>query len=72
MTALKSWAESGRRLVDTAMGPRPRRPGHPQRPLGERAFAARCIAGTDIAITAGRFAYVGPDASPMHRPGDAR
>ncbi len=62
MADFKTWAESGRLLVDVCMG---------------RAFAdtvirqgrwvnvhsGEIIPGTDIAIASGRFAYVGPDAA---------
>ena len=62
MTALKSWAESGRRLIDTAMG---RVPADMviRRGRWVNVHSGEVIDDTDIAIADGRFAYVGPDAS---------
>jgi adenine deaminase len=62
MTALKSWAETAPRLVDTAMG----------RAMADMVIRNGCwvnvhsgeiIPGIDVAIAGGRFAYVGPDAA---------
>ncbi len=62
MSALKSWAESAALLVDTAMGRR-----HAEMVVRKgrwvNVHSGEIIPDTDIAITAGRFAYVGPDAS---------
>jgi adenine deaminase len=62
MSTLKSWAETAPLLVDTAMGRRKAdvviRNG-----LWVNVHSGEIIPRTDIAITAGRFAYVGPDAS---------
>jgi adenine deaminase len=62
MTVLKSWADSGRRLIDTAMG---RVPADLVIRKGRwvNVNSGEIINDTDIAIAEGRFAYVGPDAS---------
>ncbi len=62
MTGLKSWAETASLLIDTAMG---RRKADMVIRQGRwvNVHSGEIIAGVDIAITAGRFAYVGPDAS---------
>lgn len=62
MSALKSWAETAPLLVDTAMG---RRKAEMVIRKGRwvNVHSGEIIPDTDIAITAGRFAYVGPDAS---------
>ncbi len=62
MTALKDWAETAPLLIDTAMG---RRKADMVIRGGKwvNVHSGEIIAGTDVAITAGRFAYVGPDAS---------
>lgn len=62
MTALKSWAELAPALIDTAMG---RRKADMVIRKGRwvNVHSGEIIPGTDIAITGGRFAYVGPDAS---------
>ena len=62
MSALKSWAETAPLLVDTAMG---RRKAETVIRKGRwvNVHSGEIIPDTDIAITAGRFAYVGPDAS---------
>ena len=62
MTALESWAKTAKRLVDTTMG---RTPADMVIRNGRwvNVHSGEIIADTDIAITAGRFAYVGPDAT---------
>jgi adenine deaminase len=62
MTALKSWADTASLLIDTAMG---RRKADMVIRQGKwvNVHSGEIIPGIDIAITAGRFAYVGPDAS---------
>ncbi|WP_373504885.1 adenine deaminase [Aestuariivirga sp.] len=62
MTALKSWAETASLLVDTAMG---RRKADMVISKGRwvNVHSGEIIPAIDIAITAGRFAYVGSDAS---------
>jgi adenine deaminase len=62
MTALKSWAETAPLLIDTAMG---RRKADMVVRNGRwvNVHSGELIPATDVAITAGRFAYVGPDAS---------
>lgn len=62
MHELKSWAETASLLVDTAMG---RRKADMVIRQGRwvNVHSGEIIPATDIAITAGRFAYVGPDAS---------
>jgi adenine deaminase len=68
MTTLKSWADTAHLLIDTAMG---RRKAEMVIRNGRwvNVHSGEIIAGTDIAITAGRFAYVGPDASHAIGPG---
>lgn len=62
MSTLNSWAVSAPGLIDTAMG---RRKADMVVRNGRwvNVHSGEIIPGTDIAITAGRFAYVGPDAS---------
>src|SRR5688572_9307010 len=64
---LKTWLEAGPLLVDVAMGRAPAdlviRDGR-----WVNVHSGEIIPGTDIAIAAGRFAYVGPDAG--HAIGD--
>lgn len=62
MTALKSWADTAPLLIDTAMG---RRKADMVVRNGRwvNVHSGEIIPGTDVAITAGRFAYVGPDAA---------
>ncbi len=59
---LKSWAECAPRLIDVAMGRAPAdmvvRDGR-----WVNVHSGEIIEHTDVAIVAGRFAYVGPDAS---------
>lgn len=59
---LKSWADSAADLIDVASG---RRPADMVIRGGSwvNVHSGEIIAGTDVAIKAGRFAYVGPDAS---------
>lgn len=58
----KPWAEAARLLVDVAMG---RKPADLVVRNGRwvNVHSGEVIAGTDIAVVAGRFAYCGPDAS---------
>jgi adenine deaminase len=60
--ALKCWSESAPRLVDVAAG---RAPAELVVRGGRwvNVHSGEIIAGTDIAVSAGRFAYCGPDAS---------
>lgn len=62
MTGLQSWAETASLLIDTAMG---RRKADTVVRNGRwvNVHSGEIIPETDVAITAGRFAYVGPDAS---------
>ena len=64
---MKTWSDAAARLVDVAMGREPAdliiRDGR-----WVNVHSGEIIPGTDIAIAAGRFAYVGPDAS--HALGD--
>lgn len=62
MTALKSWADTAESLVDTAMG-RAKADMVIRKGRWVNVHSGEIIPDTDIAITAGRFAYVGPDAS---------
>ena len=62
MTALKSWADSARRLIDTAMG-RTAADMVIRKGRWVNVHSGEIIDNTDIAIAAGRFAYVGPDAA---------
>ena len=59
---LKTWPETAHRLIDTAMG---RAPADLVIRKGRwvNVHSGEIIDGTDIAIAAGRFAYVGPDAT---------
>lgn len=68
MTALKSWAEAAPLLIDTAMG---RRKADMVVRNGRwvNVYSGEIIPGTDVAITSGRFAYVGPDATHTVGPG---
>ncbi len=58
----KTWFESAPQLIDVAMG---RSPADTVIRKGRwvNVHSGEIIPGTDIAIVAGRFAYVGPDAS---------
>ncbi len=62
MRAIQPWHESAATLIDVAMG---RRPADTVVRNGRwvNVHSGEIIAATDIAIAAGRFAYVGPDAS---------
>jgi adenine deaminase len=62
MTGLKTWAETASLLIDTAMG---RRKADMVIRQGRwvNVHSGEIIAGIDIAITAGRFAFVAADAS---------
>ena len=62
MTALKTWAETAARLVATAMG-REKADMVIRGASWVNVHSGEIIPGTDAAITAGRFAYVGPDAT---------
>ncbi|MBX2823640.1 MAG: adenine deaminase [Gammaproteobacteria bacterium] len=68
MSTLKSWNESAAILIDVAMG---RKPADTVIRAGRwvNVYSGEIIPATDIAIVAGRFAYVGPDAS--HAIGDS-
>ena len=59
---MKTWADCAPSLIDTAMG---RAPADMVIRQGRwvNVHSGEVIPATDIAITAGRFAYVGPDAS---------
>lgn len=59
---LKPWFETAPQLIDVAMG---RSPAHTVIRNGRwvNVHSGEIIAGTDVAIAAGRFAYVGGDAS---------
>lgn len=67
MSQLRSWAESAARLIDVATG---RAPADRVVRGGRwvNVHTGEIIPATDVAIAAGRFAYVGPDAS--HAVGD--
>lgn len=58
---LKTWAESAADLIDVAMG---RKPAELVIRGGRwvNVHSGEIIAGTDVAVVAGRIAYVGPDA----------
>ncbi|MDB5531873.1 MAG: adeC, partial [Hyphomicrobiales bacterium] len=58
---IASWDESAATLVDVASG---RKPADIVVRNGRwvNVYSGEIIAGTDIAIVAGRFAYVGPSA----------
>ncbi|MBS0564861.1 MAG: adenine deaminase [Proteobacteria bacterium] len=58
---LKTWADSAADLIDVAAG---RKPADMVLRQGRwvNVHSGEIIAGTDVAIIAGRFAYVGPDA----------
>ncbi|MGQ7846917.1 adenine deaminase [Granulosicoccus sp. 3-233] len=62
MTRLAEWSASAASLVDVATG---RKPADTVVRNGRwvNVHSGEIIAGTDIAISCGRFAYVGPDAS---------
>lgn len=62
MTGLKSWADTAPRLIETAMG-RAKADMVIRRGRWVNVHSGEIIPDTDIAIAAGRFAYVGPDAS---------
>lgn len=59
---LKTWADSAAALIDVAAG---RRPADLviRRGRWVNVHSGEVIPATDVAIVAGRFAYVGPDAS---------
>ncbi len=59
---MKSWADSAAELIDVASG---RKPADMVIRGGRwvNVHSGEIIAATDVAIKAGRFAYVGPDAS---------
>lgn len=61
MPAVKPWNEVAPLLVDVAMG---RTPADTVIRNGKwvNVYSGEIIPGTDVAIVAGRFAYVGPDA----------
>ena len=65
--AIPSWNESAAKLIDVAMG---RHPAETVIKAGKwvNVYSGEIIDATDIAIVAGRIAYVGPDAS--HAIGD--
>ena len=67
MTTIKAWNEVAARLIDVAMG---RTPADTVIRGGKwvNVHSGEIIPGTDIAISEGRFAYVGPDAT--HAIGD--
>ncbi|MEZ5812201.1 MAG: adenine deaminase [Rhizobiaceae bacterium] len=67
MPAVKPWNEVAPRLVDVAMG---RTPADTVIRNGKwvNVYSGEIVTGTDIAISAGRFAYAGPDAG--HTIGD--
>jgi adenine deaminase len=67
MPSVKSWSEIAPRLIDVAMG---RTPADMVIRGGRwvNVYSGEIISGTDIAISEGRFAFVGPDAS--HAIGD--
>ncbi|MCP4319949.1 MAG: adenine deaminase [Hyphomicrobiales bacterium] len=67
MTTIKAWNEVAARLIDVAMG---RTPADTVIRGGKwvNVHSGEIIPDTDIAITEGRFAYVGPDAT--HAIGD--
>jgi adenine deaminase len=58
---LKSWAEAAARLIDVASG---RSPADLVIRNGRwvNVHSGEILPGTDVAVAAGRFAYVGPDA----------
>ena len=62
MSAPKSWADTAAILVDTAMG-RAKADMVIRNGRWVNVHSGEIIPGTDIAIAAGRFAYVGPDAA---------
>lgn len=62
MTALKSWADTAALLIGTAMG-RHKADMVVRKGRWVNVHSGEIIPETDIAITAGRFAYVGPDAA---------
>ncbi len=64
MTGLKSWPELAASLINVAAG---RAPADTVIRNGRwvNVHSGEIIGGTDIAIVGGRFAYVGPDATPM-------
>lgn len=59
---LQSWSKTAPELVDVAMG---RKPADLVIRNGKwvNVYSGEIIPGTDLAVKAGRFAYVGPDAS---------
>ena len=62
MTGLKSWSECAARLIDVAMG-RAAADMVVRNGKWVNVHSGEVIAGTDVAIASGRFAYVGTDAS---------
>ena len=67
MSPLKSWPELAATLINVAAG---RAPADMVIKNGRwvNVHSAEIIPATDIAIAGGRFAYVGPDATPMIGP----
>jgi adenine deaminase len=68
MTGLKSWADHAATLVNVAAG-RAAADMVIRNGRWVNVHSGEIIAATDIAISGGRFAYVGPDAGPMIGPG---
>ena len=62
MEAVKSWHECAASLIDVAMG-RAAADTVVRNGRWVNVYSGEIIPQTDIAIVAGRFAYVGPDAS---------
>ena len=61
---LQSWSETAPLLVDVAMG---RKPADLVIRNGRwvNVYSGEIVSNTDVAVAAGRFAYVGPDAGYM-------
>ena len=59
---MKSWPDSAHRLIAAAMG-REKADMVIRRGRWVNVHSGEIVPATDIAIAAGRFAYVGPDAS---------
>lgn len=68
MTAIKPWSQTAAHLIDTAMG-RIKADMVIRRGTWVNVHSGEYIPNTDIAIAAGRFAYVGPDAGHAIGPG---
>jgi adenine deaminase len=62
MNLMKTWSDTAPQLIDVAMG---RSPADTVIRNGRwvNVHSGEIIPHTDIAIIAGRFAYVGPDAT---------